>query len=72
MEAWGLLQHIDCLLKEVEQSQKLAKMLEGEHDTVVQKLSLSNDQLATKRMRADTTKAFLAIMSACLNKSATE
>lgn len=47
-------------------------MMEGEHDVVVRELNLSSDQLETEKARVDTTKASLAIMSTCLDKSAIE
>lgn len=70
MKIWGLLQYIDHLLKEVDQLWKLPKIVEGEHDVAIWELSLSNVQLATKRVRMDMVESSLAVMSAHLDKNA--
>lgn len=47
-------------------------MVEGEHKIVVWELSLSNDQLANAKVRADAMEASLADKSTCLDKSIAE
>lgn len=44
-------------------------MVKGEHDTAIQELSLSSDQLAIKRARVDIAETSMAITSTFLDKS---
>lgn len=43
-------------------------MMEGEHDIMVQKLSLSSDQLVVKRERVDIVEASVVVMFTCLER----
>lgn len=60
---------MDCLLSEVEQSWRLAKMVEGECNQVIQELSLTSNQLSTKKARVEIVEASMASMSAHLDES---
>lgn len=52
--------------------QKLVKMVEREHDTMIRELSLASGQLAVVRVRTDMAEASMVVMSSYFDKSIAE